>query len=73
MPAANWNRNTGLAFAMTGDSARAESMAQRMSKRFDTQVQSLWLPAIRAQVALNRKNPSIAIESLQVAVPIELG
>jgi hypothetical protein len=34
---------------------------------------SLWLPAIRAQLALNRKNPAAAIESLQAAVPIELG
>jgi len=69
------NVEAALAFAMTGDSARAESMAQGMNKRFplDTQVQSLWLPAIRAQVALNHKSPSVAIESLQVAVPIELG
>jgi hypothetical protein len=64
-----------LAYAMAGDTARAESMAQDLNKRFplDTQVQSLWLPAIRAQVALNRKNPAGAIESLQAAVAIELG
>jgi serine/threonine protein kinase/tetratricopeptide (TPR) repeat protein len=64
-----------LAYGMAGDTARAESMAQDLNKRFpvDTQVQSLWLPAIRAQVALGRKNPAEAIESLQAAVPIELG
>jgi tetratricopeptide (TPR) repeat protein len=64
----------GLAYAMAGDTARAESMAQDLNKRFplDTQVQSLWLPAIRAQLALDRKNPTAAIESLQAAVPIEL-
>jgi eukaryotic-like serine/threonine-protein kinase len=64
-----------LAYAMAGDTARAESMAQDLNQRYplDTQVQSLWLPAIRAQVALDRKNPSAAIESLQAAVPIELG
>jgi serine/threonine protein kinase/tetratricopeptide (TPR) repeat protein len=64
-----------LAYAMTGDTAHAESMAQDLNKRFplDTQMQSLWLPAIRAQVALDRKNPAAAIESLQTAVPIELG
>jgi tetratricopeptide (TPR) repeat protein len=63
-----------LAYAMAGDTARAESMAQDLNKRFpvDTQLQSLWLPAIRAQVALDRKNPAAAIESLQAAVPIEL-
>jgi len=69
------NVEAALAYAIAGDAARAESMAQDLNKRFplDTQVQSLWLPAIHAQVALDRKNPSAAIESLQAAVPIELG
>jgi len=63
-----------LAYAMAGDTARAESIAQDLNKRFplDTLVQSFWLPAIREQVSLNRKNPAAAIESLQAAVPIEL-
>ena len=63
-----------LAYAMAGDTARAKSMAQDLNKRFplDTQVQSLWLPAIRAQAELNRKNPSAAIASLQVVLPVEL-
>jgi eukaryotic-like serine/threonine-protein kinase len=40
-----------LAFAMAGDTARAESLAQDLGKRYplDTQMQSLWLPAIQAQ------------------------
>ena len=69
------NDEAALAFAMAGDTTRAESMAQDLNKRFplDTQMQSLWLPAIRAQVSLDRKNPAAAIESLQAAVPIELG
>jgi len=64
-----------LAFAMAGDTARAESLAQDLGKRFplDTQVQSLWLPAIRAQLALDKKNPAAALNALQVASPIELG
>jgi tetratricopeptide (TPR) repeat protein len=70
-----------LAFAMAGDSAHAESMAQDFNKRYpvDTQMQSLWLPAIRAQMALNKlelnqKNPSEALNDLQVAAPpIEYG
>jgi serine/threonine protein kinase/tetratricopeptide (TPR) repeat protein len=65
-----------VAYAMAGDTARAESMAQDLNKRFplDTQVQSLWLPAIRAQVALNRKSATAAISSLQPALPpIEYG
>jgi tetratricopeptide (TPR) repeat protein len=64
-----------LAFAMAGDTARTEFLAQDLNKRFplDTQVQSLWLTAIRAQMALGRKNPSAALEGLQAAAPIELG
>jgi serine/threonine protein kinase/tetratricopeptide (TPR) repeat protein len=64
-----------LAFAMAGDTARAESLAQDLGKRFplDTQVQSLWLPAIQAQLALNRKNPAVALNALQAATPIEFG
>jgi eukaryotic-like serine/threonine-protein kinase len=64
-----------LAFAMAGDTARAESLAQDLGKRYplDTQMQSLWLPAIQAQVALNKKNPASALNTLQAASAIELG
>jgi len=65
-----------LAFAMAGETARAESMAQDLGKRFplDTQMQSLWLPAIQAQFALDKKNPASALTALQAAAPpIELG
>jgi eukaryotic-like serine/threonine-protein kinase len=65
-----------LAFAMAGDTARAESLAQDLEKRFpvDTQMQSLWLPAIQAQLALDRKNPTAAVNDLQAATsPLELG
>jgi len=64
-----------LAFAMAGDTAHAESLAQDLGKRFplDTQMQSLWLPAIQAQLALNKKNPAAAVTALQAASPIELG
>jgi hypothetical protein len=36
-------------------------------------MQSLWLPAIQAQLALERKNPISALNALQAASPIELG
>jgi serine/threonine protein kinase/tetratricopeptide (TPR) repeat protein len=64
-----------LASAMAGDTARAESLAQDLRKRYpvDTQMQSLWLPAIQAQLALDRKNPAAALNTLQAASPIELG
>jgi hypothetical protein len=46
-------------------------LAQDLRKRFplDTQVQSLWLPAIQAQLELNHKNPVSALKTLAVAVP----
>ena len=64
-----------LAFAVAGDTARAESLAQDLGKRYplDTQMQSLWLPAIQAQLALNKKNPAAALNTLQAASAIELG
>jgi serine/threonine protein kinase/tetratricopeptide (TPR) repeat protein len=65
-----------LAYAMAGDTARAESLAQELNKRYpvDTQMQSLWLPAVRAQVALDRKNPTEALKDLQTATAqIEFG
>jgi hypothetical protein len=64
-----------LAFAMAGDTARAESLVQDLGKRFplDTQMQSLWLPAIQAQLALDRKNPASALNAVQAASQIELG
>jgi hypothetical protein len=64
-----------LAFAMAGDTARAESLSQGLGKRFplDTQMQSLWLPAIRAQLAMDRNNPSVALDAFPPASPIELG
>ena len=63
-----------LAFAMAGDTARADSLAQALGKRFplDTQVQSLWLPAIQAQLALDKKNPASALTTLQADSSIEL-
>jgi eukaryotic-like serine/threonine-protein kinase len=66
----------GLAFAMAGDTARAESLAQDLGKRFplDTQMRSLWLPAIQGQLALDKKNPAAALTALQPSwAPIEFG
>jgi tetratricopeptide (TPR) repeat protein len=65
-----------LAYAMAGDTARVQSLTQNLNQRYplDTQVQSLWLPAIQGQVALTRKAPTKAVEQLQRALPpIEYG
>jgi hypothetical protein len=61
---------------MAGDTARAESLARDLGERFplDTQKQSVWVPAIRAQIGLGRKDSTSALNSLQAASsPIELG
>jgi len=64
-----------LAYAMAGDAARAGSLTQDLNKRYplDTQMQSLWLPAIQAQLALNRNDPTLALHALQPASAIEFG
>jgi eukaryotic-like serine/threonine-protein kinase len=64
-----------LAFALAGDTDRAESLAQDLGKRLplDTQVQSLWLPSIEAQLALDKKHPSSALHELQASSRVELG
>jgi len=64
-----------LAFAAIGDSARSESLAQDLNKRYPlgTQMQLLWLPTIQAQLALRKKNPASALTVLEPASAIELG
>jgi tetratricopeptide (TPR) repeat protein len=64
-----------LAFAMLDETARAESLAKDLNLRYplDTQMQSLWLPAIRAQSALNARKPAAALNALQAASSNELG
>jgi len=64
-----------LALAMAGDNLRAESLAQDLDRRFplDTQVQSLWLPTIQAQLELNRKNPTAAVDRIQAAARMDSG
>jgi serine/threonine protein kinase/Flp pilus assembly protein TadD len=66
---------TALAFAMAGDTTRPEALAADLGRRFplDTQTQLLWLPSIQAQMAINRKKPDSALNTLRPALPIELG
>ena len=64
-----------LAFAMARDQLRAQSLAKDLGKRFplDSQMQSLWLPAIQAQLAMSRTNPTAGLNVLQASSPIEFG
>lgn len=56
-----------LAYAMIGGAARAQSLAQDLNKRYpaDTQLQSVWLTAIEAQVALQRHSSPAALHTLE--------
>jgi len=63
-----------FALAIAGDCSHAETLANDLEKRFpeDTSVQFSYLPTLRALFALNRSEPSHAIEVLQTAIPYEL-
>jgi eukaryotic-like serine/threonine-protein kinase len=65
----------GLALALTHQTDGAARLADEMAKRFpeNTVVQFNYLPTLRGQLALVRKNPREAIETLQKSTPYELG
>jgi hypothetical protein len=64
-----------LAFCHGGRYGTSRVVGSRFGKRcpLDTQTQSLWLPAIQAQLALDRKNPSAALSAAQSVSPSSLG
>jgi DNA-binding winged helix-turn-helix (wHTH) protein/tetratricopeptide (TPR) repeat protein len=64
-----------LALAISGDSSRAQELADDLERRFpeDTVVRGSYVPVLRARVALNQGDPSKAIEILQISAPYELG
>jgi predicted Zn-dependent protease len=66
---------SALASAYAGDTERAEGLTEELNKRFPeaTAVQFNYLPTVRARLALNRGNPSEALEMLRAAMPYELG
>ena len=63
-----------LALALTRNSTKVRLLADDLARRFpeDTLVQFSYLPTLRAQFALNRKDVTQAIETLQVALPYDL-
>jgi predicted Ser/Thr protein kinase/Flp pilus assembly protein TadD len=64
-----------LALAFAGDALRAQTLADDLDKRFPehTIVQFNYLPTIHAQLALNHKDSSKAVDALLKAAPYELG
>jgi tetratricopeptide (TPR) repeat protein len=63
-----------LAFAMAGDVSRAGSLVRALEKQYpaDTQIQRLWLPAIRAQIALANHKSALALIVPQAEPPLSL-
>jgi tetratricopeptide (TPR) repeat protein len=64
-----------LALAEVKDEARAEAIAKESNQRSPngTTLNNVWLPSIRAQIAISRGNPAEAIKILEPARPYELG
>ena len=63
-----------LTLALVGDTDRAQILVDDLNKHFpaDTLLQSVWLPAIRGQVAISKKTPVSAVELLQTSTPYDL-
>jgi eukaryotic-like serine/threonine-protein kinase len=63
-----------LTLALVHELNGAESLAQDLSKRWplDTQMQSIWLPTIEAQLAMAKQKPSEATDRLETVRPTEL-
>jgi len=64
-----------FALAVTGDISRSQGLTEDLSRRLpeDTRVQFIYAPTLRALLALNHRQPSKAVELLQIAIPYELG
>jgi eukaryotic-like serine/threonine-protein kinase len=67
----------GVAFALalSGDSSRSQTLTDDLLSRFpeDTKVRFTFAPTLHALLALNRKEPSKAVELLQTTIPYEDG
>jgi tetratricopeptide (TPR) repeat protein len=64
-----------LALALTADSTQAQTLTDKLDKRFsdDTIVQFNYSPTLHAKLLLNRRDPAKALEILESAAPYELG
>jgi hypothetical protein len=65
----------GLTLAMAGDSSRVQSLISDFAKRFpsDTLAKSLYVPTLRAELALQRHDFSKALSELDPIGPYEMG
>jgi DNA-binding winged helix-turn-helix (wHTH) protein/tetratricopeptide (TPR) repeat protein len=63
------------AFALALAGGPAKRLADDLAQRFpdDTMIQFIFLPVIRAQLALNRRDAAQAVKELNTSTPYELG
>ncbi len=68
------NSDAAIAFALAGDTARAESLASKLVKDYpsDTNINAMVLPEVGAAIASDRNDPAKAVELLQPAQPYDL-
>ncbi len=64
-----------LALARAGDRTQAQKLADSLDHDFPqgTLVQGYWIPSVRAAVALEEKDPAVALKLLDPATRYELG
>ncbi|HEY6764889.1 MAG TPA: winged helix-turn-helix domain-containing protein [Candidatus Sulfotelmatobacter sp.] len=65
---------TALALAIAGDTARSIAITQDFNRRFplDTQVQTIWVPTIQAELALKTGDTEAALNRLHAAASMDL-
>ena len=65
---------SALVMARTGDLGRAQVVIEQLDKLYpsDTIIQRYWLPTIRAEVELQRRNNAKAVNILNAAAALEL-
>ncbi|MET0164605.1 MAG: hypothetical protein ABW318_06330, partial [Vicinamibacterales bacterium] len=63
-----------FALALSGDLPQSRALAEDLAREFpeDTFVQSMYLPTLRALLAMNARDPAAAIQALQVASRYDL-
>jgi len=64
-----------LALARAGDTVRPQTIVRDLARRLPTDLwlNNYWLPCIRAAIELDRKNPTRAIDTLEITKRFETG
>jgi eukaryotic-like serine/threonine-protein kinase len=73
-PGKNARIGAALGLAAAKDASRAETIVADLNHRFPeaTLLNNVWVPTIRAKIALSRGNPSQALKLLEAALPYDL-